>query len=77
MLEAAEPHGDVRRPRRDLAARFGAERLMWGSDYSQTHDHPYPELAEYARRAASRLDPGAREAFLGGTAMRLWPQLTP
>ena len=77
VLDRMAEHGDVRDGLAELAACFGADRLMWGSDFSQTHDRPYPELAEYARRAASRLDPGAREAFLGGTAMRLWPQLTP
>ncbi len=77
VLDRMAEHGDVRDGLAELAACFGGDRLMWGSDFSQTHDRPYPELAEYARRAASRLDPDAREAFLGGTAMRLWPQLTP
>ena len=76
VLDRMAAHGDVRDGLAELAACFGADRLMWGSDFSQTHDRPYPELAEYARRAASRLDAAAREAFLGGTAMRLWPQLT-
>ena len=75
VLDAMADHGDVRDGVAELAACFGADRLMWGSDFSQTHDRPYPELAEYARRAAGRLDAGAREAFLAGTAMRLWPQL--
>jgi L-fuconolactonase len=75
VLDRMAEHGDVRDGLAELAACFGADRLMWGSDFSQTHDRPYGELAEYARRAASRLDAGAREAFLGGTAMRLWPQL--
>jgi L-fuconolactonase len=32
-----------------LADRFGADRLAWGSDFSQTHDRPYGELVEFAR----------------------------
>jgi predicted TIM-barrel fold metal-dependent hydrolase len=68
-------HGDVRDGVAELAACFGADRMMWGSDYSQTHDRPYPELAEYARRAASRLGADARGAFLAGTALALWPEL--
>jgi predicted TIM-barrel fold metal-dependent hydrolase len=68
-------HGDVRDGVAELAACFGAGRMMWGSDYSQTHDRPYPDLAEYARRAASRLDDDARRAFLAGTALALWPEL--
>ena len=68
-------HGDVRDGVAELAACFGADRLMWGSDYSQTHDRPYPDLAEYARQAASKLDDAARAAFLAGTALSLWPEL--
>jgi predicted TIM-barrel fold metal-dependent hydrolase len=74
-LDHLAAHGDVRDGMAELAARFGADRLMWGSDYSQTHDRPYPELAEYARHAASRLDDAARAAFLAGTALALWPEL--
>jgi predicted TIM-barrel fold metal-dependent hydrolase len=74
-LDQLAIHGDVRDGVAELAARFGADRLMWGSDYSQTHDRPYPELAEYARHAASRLDDDARAAFLTGTALALWPEL--
>jgi predicted TIM-barrel fold metal-dependent hydrolase len=75
VLESAEPHGDVRDLVGDLAARFGAGRLMWGSDYSQTHDRPYPELVARQRHAASRLPDADRESYLGGTALRLWPEL--
>jgi len=74
-LDHLAAHGDVRDGLAELAACFGADRLMWGSDYSQTHDRPYPELAEYARHAASRLDDDARAAFLAGTALALWPEL--
>ena len=75
VLEAAEPHGDVRDLVCDLAARFGAERLMWGSDYSQTHNHPYPELVARQRHAASRLRDDEREWYLGRTALTVWPEL--
>jgi L-fuconolactonase len=75
VLDRMAEHGDVRDGLAELAACFGADRLMWGSDFSQTHDRSYPELAEYARQAASRLEARARDAFLGGTAMRLWPEL--
>jgi len=74
-LDAAAEHGDVREFVSDLAACFGASRLMWGSDYSQTHDRPYAELAEYARRASSTLTDGDRVSFLGATACTLWPEL--
>ncbi len=56
-----------------LAAVFGAERLMWGSDFPQTHDRPYPELVDLGRRACARLSAGDQAAFLGGTALTLTP----
>jgi L-fuconolactonase len=74
-LDAAAEHGDVREFLSDLTACFGATRLMWGSDYSQTHDRPYPELAEYARHASSTLTDEDRASFLGRTACTLWPEL--
>jgi predicted TIM-barrel fold metal-dependent hydrolase len=76
VLDRLAEHGDVRDGLAELAARVGADRLLWGSDFSQTHDRPYPELAEYARHAASRLADDARAAFLGANALRLWPELT-
>ncbi len=74
-LDAASAFGDVREFVSDLVACFGASRLLWGSDYSQTHDRPYPELAEYGRFAASRLRDEDRAALLGATAVTLWPEL--
>ena len=55
-----------------LVETFGAERLMWGSDYSQTHDRSYAELVALARRAFDGLPEKDRAACLGGTAARLW-----
>jgi L-fuconolactonase len=74
-LDAAGEHGDVGDFLSELAARFGAARLMWGSDYSQTHDRPYPELANYARVASAKLRDDDRAWFLGRTAATLWPEL--
>ena len=74
-LEAAEPHGDLCDFVCELAARFGARRLMWGSDYSQTHDLPYAELVARQRHASSRLSDHDREWYLGRTALTLWPEL--
>lgn len=74
-LDAAGAHGDVRDLLAELVARFGAPRLMWGSDYSQTHDRPYVELAEYARSAATKLTDDDQAWFLERTASTLWPEL--
>ena len=58
----------------ELAERYGAARLMWGSDYSQTHDRSYGELVDLAREVGASLGAGT-ERFLGGTACVLWPSL--
>jgi len=74
-LDQMGEHGDVRDGLSELAAVFGGHRLMWGSDFSQTHDRPYGELAAGARDAAARLAPDDRDRFLAGTALSLWPEL--
>ena len=72
LVEAErDPHDFVDR----LAAEFGADRLLWGSDYPQTHDRPYRALVDLGRLACSRLPADAEQAFLGGNAVRLWPTL--
>jgi L-fuconolactonase len=77
LLEDAEPRSSdgaaalVDR----LAATFGPERLVWGSDYPQTHDRPYAELVALGRHAAASLPRADGDAFLGGNALRLWPAL--
>lgn len=75
VLDQMGEHGDVREAVAELTAVFGSSRLMWGSDWSQTHDRPYPELAAYVRDAASNLSADDRDALLGGTAATLWPEL--
>ena len=60
-----------------LCEVFGAHRLMWGSDYPQHHERPYPELVDEGRHACSRLSPDEQAMFLGGTALELWPELRP
>lgn len=71
VLDAGDPAAMLER----LAEQFGLERLMWGSDYSQTHDRPYTELAEQARSACAELSRSEQAQFLGGTALGLWPEL--
>jgi predicted TIM-barrel fold metal-dependent hydrolase len=66
LEELDEPAGFVNR----LAAAFGAERLMWGSDFPQTHDRPYAELVDLGRHSASGLSPIDQRAFLGDNACR-------
>jgi len=68
--------GDPAATVRALVDGFGAERLMWGSDYCQTHDRPYGELVALARRAFGALPDAQAASCLAGTARRLWPGLT-
>lgn len=58
-----------------LVKVFGADRVMWGSDFCQTHDRSYAELVALARDAFGDLGEKDRQACLGGTAARLWPDL--
>lgn len=55
---------------------FGAQRVMWGSDFCQTHDRSYAELVDLGRAAFAELDRHDRDACMAGTALRLWPSLT-
>ncbi len=75
LLEHAEAAGDPRDLVDQLAAAFGADRLVWGSDYPQTHDRSYAALLELGRGACSRLPPAGQRGFLGENALRLWPRL--
>ena len=73
-LDLMAEHGDPTESVADLAARFDG-RLMWGSDYSQTHDRPYAELVEWGRKATAKLSDEHRAGFLGDNAVRMWPEL--
>jgi len=56
-----------------LADRFGAERLMWGSDLGQS-EKSYETKAAMARDAASALSATERRQFLHDTAARVYAQ---
>jgi L-fuconolactonase len=71
MTEGHEPRAVIEA----LAAGFGADRLMWGSDFPQAHDRPYAQMVELARDAVSGLPEAEQCEVLGGTARRLWPAL--
>lgn len=58
-----------------LAARVGAERLLWGSDFSHTFDRPYKSLVDLAGNTTAGLSAAGQEEVLAGTAGRLWPAL--
>lgn len=60
---------------RRLADRFGAARLMWGSDFPASHERSYRDWVELARAGAERLSDDEADRFLGATALELWPEL--
>ena len=67
------PHSDLQ-PRFDAAVdAFGADRLMWGSDFPfvQLNGGQKASLGA-VRKFSSALAPGAQDALLGGTARRLF-----
>ncbi|MEX1007029.1 MAG: amidohydrolase family protein [Acidimicrobiia bacterium] len=76
LLEAAEQYGGASGIVDRLVAEFGTERLVWGSDFPQTHDRPYTDLVALARRACANLSERDRDLVLGGTALHLWPELS-
>ncbi|WP_436771018.1 amidohydrolase family protein [Yinghuangia sp. YIM S09857] len=55
-----------------LAAAFGDERLLWGSDHPQTRTPDYPGMVAMAEQALRRRAATARDAVLGGNARALW-----
>jgi predicted TIM-barrel fold metal-dependent hydrolase len=59
-----------------LIARFGADRLLWGSNYPPTDEGGYVNTVEIARRALADLPASDQHALFTGTALRLWPQLS-
>ena len=56
---------------RVLADNFGADRLLWGSDVGQS-PAPYSEKIERLHASARLLTEAERDAYFGGTAMRLY-----
>ena len=67
------PHTDLQ-PRFDAAVdAFGADRLMWGSDFPfvQLNDGQKASL-EAVRGFSRNLPKAAQDALLGGTARRLF-----
>jgi L-fuconolactonase len=54
---------------------FGAERMMWGSNYPATYDRSLGEQLVLARDELSLLPTQDQQWLFGGTALTLWPQL--
>jgi predicted TIM-barrel fold metal-dependent hydrolase len=63
-----EPARLVRR----MADRFGAQRLVWGSDVGQSLRWSFADKAAMGRAAGSLLTPAERAQFLHDNAARLY-----
>ncbi len=55
-----------------LAATFGTNRLVWGSDFPQTAPEHYEELLALADEATPELGPAERRAVMGGNGRRVF-----
>jgi L-fuconolactonase len=58
---------------RRLVNAYGAERLLWGSNYPVSQEGSYTDMARLGERALPFLTDAQREALLGGNAERYWP----
>lgn len=72
VLDAARATGGASRVVERLVEAFGAERVMWGSDFCQTHDRPYAELVALAIEATSTLSRPDRAQVLATSAESVW-----
>ena len=55
-----------------LVSGYGAQRVIWGSDFPQTPAAAYRDVVDEGRRAAEALSTPEREWVLGGNARKLW-----
>jgi predicted TIM-barrel fold metal-dependent hydrolase len=70
------PYPDLFGVTRRLAAAYGPERLLWGSDHPWPSDEPgYAGLPGLVDAALPDLTAAERDRVLGGTARALFPRL--
>lgn len=73
LLSPTRTHAELARMARVAVSLFGADRLMFGSDWPMSaRTHTYPQVVAAVRRA---LPAGDAPAFWSGTAERLYPSL--
>ncbi|MBV8135598.1 MAG: amidohydrolase [Deltaproteobacteria bacterium] len=60
---------------RRLADTFGAQRLMWGTNFPASNDRTYQGFVGYAREQLSFLSSDEQRWIFGETALTLWPML--
>ena len=68
------PYTDMRPQIQTLATRFGAKRLMWGTDWPVSLPKlPYARAVELYRDHLDFLPPEDREQILSKTVQEVWP----
>jgi len=58
-----------------LVDRFGARRLMWGSNFPATYDRSLKDQVDLAKEDLSFLSAEDQRWIFGETALTLWPML--
>ena len=71
---AKEPMSTFLQP---LVDRFGARRLMWGTDFPATANERYEDRIAQMRDALSFLSAEDQRWILGESALQVWPELRP
>jgi predicted TIM-barrel fold metal-dependent hydrolase len=71
LLRDAAVDGDPVRLVDQLIEEFGADRLLWGSDYPQTSGD-YPDLLAAAEAATKTMGPDERRGFFAANAARVF-----
>jgi predicted TIM-barrel fold metal-dependent hydrolase len=70
------PYADLDPVVHRLAGAYGAERMLWASDYPWIRDVPgYATMAGLAERVLPGASPAELEAIRGGTAASLFAEL--
>ena len=58
-----------------LVEKFGAQRLLWGSNFPNTYDRGLKEQLGLARETFAFLSPEEQRWLFGETALTFWPSL--
>jgi len=60
---------------RRLLDAFGAERLMWGTNFPASNDRSFKGFVDYAQEQLAFMSLEERRWIFGDTALSLWPML--
>ena len=72
--ERAWPYPSTATQLRQMVDAFGAERVVWGSDFPfVTEECGYERAAEIVANCGAALSPEETEAVMGGTLARMFP----